>query len=425
MNTSPLPGWGMRLADRRLKITITALIVAVLVADTVLVFFTAGGLTGRTPLEVISLWVFAYASFLTAVWAPKWFLLSTVPSIALTFYWTDNEWTPSLILAGILTITALGGRHWVMLVWGWATVWIAVAAVLFNPVHRVQFLALLLAVVFLATSIGIFGRRYFSQRDQHAHQLARIQELEQQSYGQELLLLAREIHDAIGHALTRAALRVQRLATSGGTEDSGTRAASATTTEDLSAARAALDEAILAMHHIVDVLENRIPLDQATASIDLGKELGDLVDVLRSSGRKVSLVGDATAVEISPAIQIECIRILQECTTNILRHSPRSARVALEVRVIEKTVLMEVSNTLSAEEPQTDRPLGSRGHHGLLNMEARAVRLGGSFNAGTDGRRWTVTVRIPTGRPVSPRHTALSHDGAADQDGDAESSTND
>lgn len=413
MHTSPMPGWGMRRADRKLKITMTALIVAVLIADTGLVFFTVGGLSGRSPLEVISLWVFAYASFLIAVWTPRWFLLSTVPSIALSFYWTDYEWTPVLILTGLLTITALGGRKWVALVWVWAAAWVTATTAVFTPAHRLQFLALILAVVFLATSIGIFARRYFFQREQHAHQVARVQELEQQSYEQELLLLAQDIHDSIGHALTRAALQVQRL-TSSDPADGGAareRTTPSTATTDLSAVRAALDEAILSMHHIVDVLENRAPLDRAVASIDVDKELSDLVSVLRSSGRRVSLTGDAAAAsELSPSIQIECIRIIQECTTNILRYSPPSARVGMTVQVTEEAVAMDVSNTIREDDVQPESALGPGGHHGLLNMEARAVRLGGFFHAGVDDRRWLVTVRIPLAGGTDRRRSAAADD---------------
>ncbi|MEA5154266.1 hypothetical protein [Raineyella sp.] len=410
MHTSPMPGWGLRRADRKLQIIMTALIAAVLIADTGLVFFTAGGLSGRSPLEVISLWVFAYASFLIAVWAPGWFLLSTVPSIALSFYWTDYERIPVLVLAGLLTLTALGSRRWLAVAWGWAVAWTTATALVFAPAHRVQFLALMLVVVFLATSVGIFARRYFSQRDHHAHQLARVRELEQQSYEQELLLLAQDIHDSIGHALTRAALQVQRLTAPDAADTARQATAPSTTTADLaadlSAVRTALDEAIVAMHHIVDVLENRLPLDRTTTSIDLDKELSDLVDVLRSSGRRVSLVDDAAAApELSPSIQIECIRILQECTTNILRHSPRSARVGLKVRVTAEAVAMEVSNTMGADGSPLDGPPGPGGHHGLSNMEARAIRLGGFFHAGADDGQWTVVARIPVGQMVSSHRT--------------------
>ncbi|WOP18222.1 sensor histidine kinase [Raineyella sp. LH-20] len=376
----------------------TVLIAAVLLADIGLEFFTVDGLSGRTPLEVVAVEGFAYLSFFLAVWAPRWLLVSTVPSIVLTFSLADYEWTPVLILVGLLTTTALGGRHWVVLAWAWAVAWTTAAAVVFDPAHRVQFLALILAVAFLATSIGLLARRYFSQRDRHAHQLARVQALEQQSYEQELSLLAREIHDSIGHALTRAALQVQLLAPSDAVTR-GTvreRTAPSAATEGLAAVGSSLDEAIMAMHHIVDVLENRAPLDDAATSIDLDKELSDLVDVLRSSGRTVRVASDAAiASTLSPSIQIECIRILQECTTNILRHSPRSAGVDVMVQVSEETVAMEVSNTVRAADAQPDTLLGAGGHHGLANMESRALRLGGYFRAGSEDGRWTVTVQIP------------------------------
>lgn len=89
-------------------------------------------------------------------------------------------------------------------------------------------------------------------------------------------------------------------------------------------------------------------------------------------------------------------RIVQECLTNVLRHAGAGAKVGIELREEQGTLLIGViddgAGTLAGGgiDPHS-------GGNGLMGMRERVELAGGTFEAGPRlGSGWHVRARIPT-----------------------------
>jgi signal transduction histidine kinase len=76
------------------------------------------------------------------------------------------------------------------------------------------------------------------------------------------------------------------------------------------------------------------------------------------------------AVELSPHVILQLLRIVQEALTNVLKHA-RAAKVAVRVRTDDRTIGIEV-----CDDGLGLGDKGARGGHGLANMRARAQKVG-------------------------------------------------
>ncbi len=123
---------------------------------------------------------------------------------------------------------------------------------------------------------------------------------------------------------------------------------------------------------------------------DLGVAVEDLADEIAvASGLEIVVVADA--VELPEPRRAEVLAIVREALSNVVRHSgARSARVA--VRQSKRTLEIAVSDDGAGFLVRRAAP----DHHGLANMQRRAVGLGGklaiesALGAGT-----RIIVRVP------------------------------
>lgn len=163
-------------------------------------------------------------------------------------------------------------------------------------------------------------------------------------------------------------------------------------TEDPEEAGARVDRAIDAIQAAIgDIRDFIYGLNSGLAGpADLGVEVEDLADEIAvASGLDIVVVADA--VELSEARRAEMLAIVREALSNVVRHSGAgSARV--EIRRSDHLLDVVVSDdgagfTVRAATPD---------HHGLANMQRRAVGLGGTLaieSAPGSGTR--IIVRMP------------------------------
>ena len=91
---------------------------------------------------------------------------------------------------------------------------------------------------------------------------------------------------------------------------------------------------------------------------------------------------------VPPFVDATAFRIMQEATTNIIRHAPGSA-VKVRLGMTGGEILIEITNTIQHESaPQ-------QGGHGLTGMRERALALGGRVTAGPRSGVWSVSARLP------------------------------
>ncbi|RPF22803.1 histidine kinase [Myceligenerans xiligouense] len=198
-------------------------------------------------------------------------------------------------------------------------------------------------------------------------------------------LLARELHDGIGHALT--VVSVQAAA--------GRRVAT-TRPEQAAAALAAIEEVSRGALAELDALLGVLRDDRSPSPAG---GVADVVEQHRRSGLDVAADVDLPPT-LPPLLHRTVVRIVTEGLTNARRHgAPGEVRVA--VRPTEDEVIVQVSNAVAPGSGPRD---GRGGGRGLAGIRERVSLFGGDVEAGVvprgdgsgdDAGRWLLSVRLP------------------------------
>jgi len=199
---------------------------------------------------------------------------------------------------------------------------------------------------------------------------------------EERRLIAREIHDQIGQALTALKLDVGWLR---GQLPAG--------------AASAVDERARSMETLVDQIIETARRVSATLRPVILDDLG-LAAAIRSQARDFEertgiacvLALPPDGVTIAPSIALSLFRIFQEALTNVARHA-RAHQVHVGLTVGPDTVLLTVADDgrgVTAEE------LGRSTSLGIVGIRERALAVGGEVTiTGSPDRGTTVSVRVP------------------------------
>ena len=115
------------------------------------------------------------------------------------------------------------------------------------------------------------------------------------------------------------------------------------------------------------------------------KDLEDLVERIRSTGRQVDLWAEDLDLPASTARAV--YRIVQEALTNAVKHTPVGG-IRVQVERIGPDVRLEVIN-------DCDRPPDPVPGHGLVNMRERARLEGGELEAGPADGGFRVRATLP------------------------------
>ncbi|MFC0715361.1 sensor histidine kinase [Cellulomonas biazotea] len=127
------------------------------------------------------------------------------------------------------------------------------------------------------------------------------------------------------------------------------------------------------------------------------EDVPGLVDQVRASGVRVSLVRMGTARHLPPGVGLTAYRIAQEALTNVLKHAGPDPRVTVVLSWRPDDLMLEISDDGRGAAADSDG-LG----HGLLGMRERAAMFGGTVSTGPrPGGGYRVRAVLPTG-PASP-----------------------
>jgi signal transduction histidine kinase len=192
--------------------------------------------------------------------------------------------------------------------------------------------------------------------------------------------LARDMHDALGHAMSVMTLQVGAVRTGLEPHQTAER-------ETLLAAERAGRDSVAELRRMLGILREG---DDGLAPPPSLTRLGDLAATIRSAGIDVRLdVGD---VEPLPSgVDAAAFRIVQEALTNVVRHAPQaSARVSVQRTAGELRI--DVTDDGAGAKAG---PLGAPGH-GTAGMRERVGMYGGSLASGPRPEGgWTVAARLP------------------------------
>lgn len=303
---------------------------------------------------------------------------------------TDSVTGAPLVVYALARLGALGTRRARMAA---AAACIPFVAVMAARVQDTPVLALALAVCALAALLALrtvqeeaARRSLHAVRDDLREKVLTLQDtnaqlLQAQDYElraaalSERTRIAREIHDGVGHLLTRLLLQVKALQVVH-REEPGVVA-------DLDTLDGGLDEALDSMRRSVHALS------------DDGEELATSLNLLGSRCGIDSVRVDCSTEAEPPAVVARCVvAVVREALTNAARHGgARSARVAVTDYPAFWQVTVDNDGIVPAEgEPAVGCRVGSG--LGLRSMAEQVEALGGRVRI-TPRPRFTVFATIP------------------------------
>ena len=287
-----------------------------------------------------------------------------------------------VLAVALFNVARLGDRRRSLIVGAGTAVFLVAVIMIVASDHIARNTGLRLGVALGALVLGDAVRSRRELREARREQDLRIShEREQESrrrVADERLRIARDLHDAVAHALVAINVRAGVAAHLHPSEDSDgaltdIRTVSAEALNDLRATLSLLREAD-------DPAPTAPTLDLASTT--------QLLDHAKAAGLDVDVDVELNGHTIPIAVEQAGFRIVQEALTNVMRHAAAScARIRLRV---EANVLL-----IDVNDDGTGGASGAPGH-GLRGMSERAAALGGEVSAGPAERGgWQVHARLP------------------------------
>jgi signal transduction histidine kinase len=212
----------------------------------------------------------------------------------------------------------------------------------------------------------------------------------------ERLRIAREVHDAVAHALS--VVNVQAAVTAHVLDRRPEQARATLQTIERVSARALQD-----LRATLGVLRQETQHTHAEApGLD---QLEQLAATARQAGLQVHLDVWSPDSPLPDTVKHATYRVVQESLTNVIRHAgPATVTITLHADAHVWDILI-VDDGLPASGDDDGPSIGGLGGRGIVGMRERAALLGGQLTAGTQpAGGWRVHARIPLQpEPVASR----------------------
>ena len=214
-------------------------------------------------------------------------------------------------------------------------------------------------------------RAYVAELEERAARLERERDQDRRlAADEERTRIARELHDVVAHDVSVIAIQA-----------GAARAVQATRPEAAAQALGLIEttarETLIELNRLLGVLRsgNGATPDRSPQP-GIG-QLSTLVEGLRAAGLEVDARVDGEPRPLPPAVDLSAYRIVQEATTNVLKHA-RARRVDIRVHYSETMLGLDIRDDGAGDESD---PAASSGH-GLIGMRERVALFGGKFHAG-------------------------------------------
>jgi signal transduction histidine kinase len=238
------------------------------------------------------------------------------------------------------------------------------------------------AVAWFAGERTRLRREHIAELRQRALRAERERERERRlAVAEERARIARDLHDAAGHAIGVIALR----------------AGAARMRRDPERSQAALEaieelarKTVGEIDRIVGTLRDRGSANGAVEEPPGLASLDTLVARHAATGVDVRVASEGEPRPLETAVDQAAYRILQEALTNAARHGSGAAQVDLAFGA----TALELTVSNAAADERTSR---ANGGHGLIGMRERATLLGGSLEAERANGTFCVRAHLPYG----------------------------
>jgi len=236
-------------------------------------------------------------------------------------------------------------------------------------------------------------RAYVSQLEERAARLERERDQDRRlAADEERTRIARELHDVVAHDVSVIAIQA-----------GAARAVQSTKPEAAAQALGLIEttarETLVELNRLLGVLRsgNGATPDRSPQP-GIG-QLASLVEGLRAAGLVVDARVDGEPRPLPSAVDLSAYRIVQEATTNVLKHA-RARRVDIRVHYSETVLGLDIRDDGAGDGSD---PTSSSGH-GLIGMRERVALFGGKFHAGRSrAGGFSVHVRLPLTSSTLPQ----------------------
>ena len=228
-------------------------------------------------------------------------------------------------------------------------------------------------------------RAYVAQLEERAARLERERDQDRRlAADEERTRIARELHDVVAHDVSVIAIQA-----------GAARAVQLSKPEAAAKALGLIEttarETLIELNRLLGVLRSSngaTPDRSPQPGID---QLPGLVEELRAAGLEVDARVDGAAQPLPPALDLSAYRILQEATTNVLKHA-RAHRVDIRIHYSATMLALDVRDDGAGGGAD---PAASSGH-GLIGMRERVALFGGKLHAGRNrAGGFSVHARLP------------------------------
>jgi signal transduction histidine kinase len=252
------------------------------------------------------------------------------------------------------------------------------------------------SLVFLSGLVAaafLLGTNLRSRRGRLAAVTERAERLEREREQEALIAataertrIAREMHDVIAHSL---AVMIS-LADGAGAKLHSDPERARTAIQDLSRiGRQALGDT----RRLLGVLRDDGASDVLAPQPGVA-QIDALLAQIRTTGLAASLTMNGEPRPLPPGAELTVYRIVQEATTNALKHAIGATSVAVVLDYGPDLLAISVQDNGRAPSRGSDRPPRGTGH-GLSGMRERAAIYRGTVVAGPSIGGWLVEARIP------------------------------
>ncbi|WP_167760556.1 sensor domain-containing protein [Blastococcus sp. CT_GayMR16] len=390
--TALRPGWPGRVLYALASVPIAALSLALYLAlfgSVVAVIYGVGLLL--VPLVLATIRGFAgfdreLARTLLAVDIPAGERVRHLPRfmakvrrlLASAATWRAVGWLGARVLLGAATLATLFFGSVGFAALGWGADWNALTALPLLALMGAVVVVVLIVLDLIVRLAAAVAPRLLGTAPEQA--IAALQQSTRRLADRNKL--ARDLHDTIGHALTASLLQATAARRTLTPPDDRplqpdfARQALQHIETNTRTALAELDRVLTVLRAYESGAEDggRDPAPFAAPSLD---DLEDLLSGLRDGGLPVALVVDGDVDDVPAGVQELAYRVVQEGTTNVLRHAGCPLTVAQVVRSGD-TLVVRVCNERAS---QLDSRPGPGGGRGLAGLRERAAAAGGTLSA--------------------------------------------
>lgn len=381
-------------ASRKILLVMSGIVLLFFITDAL----TFLGLIGSPKAQAAGMSALAsglFALSLGLMWSRTNYSVIVVSAAMLLSLWTGSYFLALFVVPFLGAMIVMNEtRKYAIRYFIGALLWAALIVVV-RPLD-VGFLGLLVPLIGLAYFAATFARKVGAQREADRIRIAELKRKQQEAVEAERKAIARDLHDIVAHDITVISMQAKAAEFSG----------------DPAVAQAALKvigatskEALQDLRVMLNVLRTDGPATRVDGSLldsagNAASSLEILIGVevfaerLIDLGHPTKTMTDPRLAALPQSAQAALYRVLQESTTNIVKHASSAAVCQIQAIVIGDRVILEVSNELTSM--AMNAGFGRDEHSsGITGMIDRMATFGGTLSAKRHLGDWVVRAELP------------------------------